>query len=408
MTRLDPSPQLLLTMALTCALCAGCNYFNQPLIYSIAKDLNILPEQAGFTVVLSQVGYALGLCLFVPLGDLFEKRSYICSLMLCTGMSLMGLANSQQLDTLYGFTLLAAFCSISTQILIPFTASLFNPQKSAQVVGWLMSGVLIGILFARTLSGLISTLWSWHAVYWISGCCIVFCAVLMWFQLPKSHGAIGLTVGKIYQSLWHFAQTEPRLMRRSGIGFLSFGLLSILFTSMSFILAEAPYHFNDFEIGLMGVIGVVGIWASQWTGKKIAQSQEKFVAKWAVRSLVIAWLPLAWAQHSLAVYILGLVFAYFGVSALHVLNQNLVYRISVSARSRINAIYMTCYFAGAALVSWLSLMLWQHYGWWACVLLGASLAILLMSLSHYDAKQSDNLMDFYMQPNSASSEQSER
>lgn len=392
MSEVTPSKQVVLMMAITCALCAGCNYFNQPLIYSIAQDLNILPEQAGFTVVLSQIGYTLGLCLFVPLGDLFEKRAYICGLMVLTALSLMGLAASQQITTLYTFTLLAAFCSISTQILIPFAASLFNRQKSAEVLGWLMSGVLIGILFARTLSGLISTLWSWHMVYWLSGCCILLFSILMWFQLPQSKSNLPLQPLQIYQSLWHWVKTEPRLLRRSLIGALSFGMLSILFTTMSFILAEAPYYFNDFEIGLMGIIGVVGIWASQWTGKMITRAQESFLANWATRSLFIAWLPLAAAQQSLSLYIIGLIFAYFGISALHVLNQNLIYRISVSARSRINAIYMTCYFSGAALMSFLSLKLWQNYGWWACVLLGGVLGIFILLLNAYDLGRKNNLI----------------
>lgn len=392
MSAVTPSKQIIFMMAMTCALCAGCNYFNQPLIYSIAQDLHILPEQAGLTVVLSQMGYTLGLCLFVPLGDLFEKRAYICGLMLLTALSLMGLAASQHITTLYGFTLLASFCSISTQILIPFAASLFSREKSAEVVGLLMSGVLIGILFARTLAGLISTLWSWHMVYWLSGCCILLFSILMWFQLPQSKTTLELKPLQIYQSLWHLIKNEPRLMRRSAVGCLSFGMLSILFTTMSFILAEAPYHFNDFEIGLMGIIGVVGIWASQWTGKMIARHQERFLATWATRSLFIAWLPLAAAQYSLALYILGLIFAYFGISALHVLNQNLVYRISLSARSRINAIYMTCYFSGAALMSFLSLKLWQNYGWWACVVLGSVLGIFILLLNAYDLRRKNNLI----------------
>ena len=389
-------------MAMTCALCAGCNYFNQPLIYSMAHDLNILPEQAGLTVVLSQIGYTLGLCMFVPLGDLFEKRRYICTLMLCTGCALIGLGFSQQLMPLYGFTLLAGFCSISTQILIPFAASLYNSHKSAEVVGLLMSGVLVGILFARTLAGLISTLWSWHMVYWISGGCILIFSVLMWFQLPQSQTTLQLKPLQIYQSLWYWVKTEPRLMRRSVIGALSFGVLIILFTTMSFILAEAPYYLNDFEIGLIGIIGIVGIWAAQWTGKMIARSRESFLATWATRSLCMAWLPLAAAQHALSLYILGLALAYFGASTLHVLNQNLVYRISASARSRINAIYMTCYFSGAALTSFLSLHLWQSYGWWACALLGGSLGLIIILLNHYDLRQQPNLIDVQMQPQAIS------
>lgn len=195
-------------MAMTCALCAGCNYFNQPLIYSIAKDLNITVAQSGWTVVLTQIGYATGLFLFVPLGDLFEKRFYVCSLMLCTGLALIGLSASTNLHMLYAFTLFTSFCSITTQILIPFAASLSTREKSAEVVGLMMSGVLVGILFARTVAGLISTLWSWHAVYLLSGCSILVLSIAMWFQLPTSKSPLQMNMVQIHQSLFSFARTD--------------------------------------------------------------------------------------------------------------------------------------------------------------------------------------------------------
>jgi predicted MFS family arabinose efflux permease len=216
----------------------------------------------------------------------------------------------------------------------------------------------------------------------------------MWFQLPKSEPNQSLKIIQIYQSLWYLSKTEPMLIRRSSIGFLSFGALSIIFTTMSLILANAPYHFNDFEIGLMGIVGVIGIWASQWTGKMIVQQREKWLASLATRSLLLAWLPLYFAQDALNSYIIGLILAYFGISALHVLNQNLVYRLSLSARSRINAIYMTCYFSGAAVMSFLSLILWQNYGWHACVALGIVLGLSILILNAYDFKYSKNKSNF--------------
>lgn len=389
------SPTFMFMMAMTCALCAGCNYFNQPLIYSIAHDLNISIAQSGWTVVLTQIGYALGLFLFVPLGDLFEKRLYICSLMFCTGLALIGLSASTNLQMLYSFTLLASFCSISAQILIPFAANLSPREKSAEVVGLLMSGVLLGILFARTIAGLISTLWSWHAVYLLSGCCILLLSIAMWFQLPRAKSQLTITMMQIYGSLWTFAKTEPMLIRRSIIGSLGFGMLSIIFSTMAFLLAEEPYHFNDFQIGLMGIVGAVGIWSSQWTGKMIGQHREKWVAHLATTGLLLAWLPLFFAQSSLALYIVGLILAYFGISALHVLNQNLVYRISIQARSRINAIYMTCYFSGAGIGAFLSMHLWKIYGWSACVALGMLFALLIFALNRYDLSRKENLVDLH-------------
>ncbi len=260
-----------------------------------------------------------------------------------------------------------------------------------------MSGVLVGILFARTVSGLISTLWSWHAVYLLSGCSILLLSIAMWYQLPKAKSQLQMSILQIYRSLFTFAKTEPMLIRRSIIGGLGFGMLSIIFTTMTFVLAEAPYHFNDFQIGLMGIVGVVGIWSSQWTGKMIGRHREKWVAQLATTGLILAWIPLFYAQSYLWVYIIGLIPAYFGISSLHVLNQNLVYRISVQARSRINAIYMTCYFSGAGIGAFLSLNLWKMYGWSACVALGFGFALLIFSINRYDLSRERNLVNIQSQ-----------
>lgn len=383
----QPSIGLVFMMAISCGLCAGANYFNQPLIFSIADDLNITAEQSGFTIVLAQLGYAAGLFILVPLGDLFEKRIYICALMLFTALTSVALALSNNIYMLYTFTLSMSLFSVATQVLVPYVSTLFPPQRSAEVVGLLMSGVLMGILFARTIAGLVSTLWSWHAVYLLSGGLILFFAICLWFKLPISNKDKQLNLINTYKSLFYLSSTKPHLIRRGIIGGLAFGMLSIIFTTMTYLLAQSPYYFNDFQIGLFGTVGIAGIYSSQWTGKKISAGREEFVALLSTSFLILAWIPLSFAQKNLYLYVVGLIFAYFAISALHVLNQNLVYRISKDARSRINAIYMTLYFSGAALGSILALYCLRYYGWYTCVALGSFFAIIIFILNQYDFKK---------------------
>ncbi|MCR4531955.1 MFS transporter [Acinetobacter venetianus] len=371
-------------MAMTCGICAGSNYYNQPLIYSIAEALHATAEQVAFTIVIGQLSYAVGLFLLVPLGDLFEKRSYICLLMCCTGLAQIGLSWSQTLTVLYSFTFLATFFSIATQVLIPFAAGLASPQKSPQVVGTLMSGLFLGILLARSIAGLLSTVWSWHAIYLISGILILVCALIMWLKLPTTKNEKKINILQIYRSLFTLATHQPHLLRRGLAGGIGFGILALIFTTMTFILANAPYHFNDFQIGLFGIVGLAGVFATTWAGKKIAAHHENKVALVCIWLLVLAWIPLFFAQKSLIYYAIGVIMAYFGLSAFHVLNQNLVYRLSVEARSRINSIYMTLYFGGAALGSFIAVYAWKHSGWTMCVILGLTMAILAFAIDRFD------------------------
>ncbi|WP_347456782.1 MFS transporter [Acinetobacter sp. ANC 7454] len=381
------SSQFVLLMAIACGLCAGSAYFNQPLIYSIEKSLGISTSQAGFAVVIAQIGYVLGLMLLVPLGDFLNKRKLIVCLMVFAATSQILLSFSTTLSTLYLFTLCATFGSISAQVLIPFASTISPPQSSAAIVGKLMSGLVMGIILSRTFAGFVSTYWSWEGVYLTSGIITLLFAVLMWNKLPNTQPQAGLTIGTIYKSLFTLAKNHPHLIRRACAGALAFGILSMIFTSMTFVLGSAPYHFSDFEIGLFGLLGVIGIYSSSWSGKTVGLGKENFVAKLCIFLMLFAPIPLYFAQQNIVVYAIGVLMAYFGLTAFHVLNQNLVYRIDLKSRSRINAVYMTIYFTGAALGSLGAVYAWEHWQWIGCIVLALVFAIGILLIDRFDFKK---------------------
>ncbi|WP_104490569.1 MFS transporter [Acinetobacter indicus] len=381
------SPQFVLLMALACGLCAGSAYFNQPLIYSIEKSLGISTSQAGFAVVVAQIGYGLGLMLLVPLGDLLNKRKLIVSLMVFAAISQILLSLSSSLSGLYFFTLCATFGAISAQVLIPFASTISPPESSAATVGKLMSGLVMGIILSRTFAGFVSTYWSWEGVYLSSGILTLGFALLMWHKLPNTEPQSGLTVTGIYRSLFKLAQHHPHLIRRACAGALGFGILSMVFTSMTFVLGSAPYHFSDFEIGLFGLLGVIGIYSASWSGKTVGQGKENLVATLCISLMLLSCIPLFFAQQNIVVYALGVLMSYFGLTAFHVLNQNLVYRIDIKARSRINAVYMTIYFSGAAIGSLGAVYAWEHFEWIGCVALGLVFALGILVIDRFDFKQ---------------------
>ncbi|WP_168405198.1 MFS transporter [Acinetobacter indicus] len=381
------SPQFVLLMALACGLCAGSAYFNQPLIYSIEKSLGISTSQAGFAVVVAQIGYGLGLMLLVPLGDLLNKRKLIVSLMVFAAISQILLSLSSSLSGLYFFTLCATFGAISAQVLIPFASTISPPESSAAIVGKLMSGLVMGIILSRTFAGFVSTYWSWEGVYLSSGILTLGFALLMWHKLPNTEPQSGLTVTGIYRSLFKLAQHHPHLIRRACAGALGFGILSMVFTSMTFVLGSAPYHFSDFEIGLFGLLGVIGIYSASWSGKTVGQGKENLVATLCISLMLLSCIPLFFAQQNIVVYALGVLMSYFGLTAFHVLNQNLVYRIDIKARSRINAVYMTIYFSGAAIGSLGAVYAWEHFEWIGCVALGLVFALGILVIDRFDFKK---------------------
>ncbi|WP_168383971.1 MFS transporter [Acinetobacter indicus] len=381
------SPQFVLLMALACGLCAGSAYFNQPLIYSIEKSLGISTSQAGFAVVVAQIGYGLGLMLLVPLGDLLNKRKLIVSLMVFAAISQILLSLSSSLSGLYFFTLCATFGAISAQVLIPFASTISPPESSAAIVGKLMSGLVMGIILSRTFAGFVSTYWSWEGVYLSSGILTLGFALLMWHKLPNTQPQPGLTVTGIYRSLFKLARHHPHLIRRAYAGALGFGILSMVFTSMTFVLGSAPYHFSDFEIGLFGLLGVIGIYSASWSGKTVGQGKENLVATLCISLMLLSCIPLFFAQQNIVVYAIGVLMSYFGLTAFHVLNQNLVYRIDIKARSRINAVYMTIYFSGAAIGSLGAVYAWEHFEWIGCVALGLVFALGILVIDRFDFKK---------------------
>jgi predicted MFS family arabinose efflux permease len=381
------SSQFVLLMAIACGLCAGSAYFNQPLIYSIEKSLKISTSQAGLTVVLAQIGYVLGLMLLVPLGDFLNKRKLVVSLMVFAAISQILLSLSTTLSTLYLFTLCATFGAISAQVLIPFASTISPPESSAATVGKLMSGLVMGIILSRTFAGFVSTYWSWEGVYLSSGVITLLFAVVMWKKLPNTQPQTGLTISSIYRSLFVLARSNPHLIRRACAGALGFGILSMVFTSMTFVLGNAPYYFSDFEIGLFGLLGVIGIYSSSWSGKTVGQGKENLVATLCIFLMLFSCIPLFFAQQNIWVYAIGVLMSYFGLTAFHVLNQNLVYRIDLKARSRINAVYMTIYFSGAALGSLGAVYAWEHFGWIGCVALGLGFSIGILLIDRFDFKK---------------------
>ena len=381
------STPVLLLMAVACGLCAGSNYFNQPLLHSIATQLQVRDASAALIVTLAQVAYAAGLLLLVPLGDMLERRRLITTLMLLAALGLFtsGFAGSYALLALG--TVLTGLFSVAAQVLVPLAATRAAPGRSGRAVGLVMSGLLVGILAARSVAGLLSELGGWTLVYrvaGVAGVAMVAVALALWWVMPRSRNA-GRAQGycQVLRSLGTLALRHPRLRSRALLGGLSFASVSVLFSTMALLLAGPAHRLGDAGIGLVGLAGVAGALMANVAGRMADRGQAQVATAVSVGLLLLGWGALWLGATSLVWFVVGMLVVDLALQGVHISNQNVIYRLDPTARARINAVYMTSYFTGAASGSALGSVAWLWGGWGATCALGGSIAVLnALALAH--------------------------
>ena len=352
---------LLWLMAIACGLCAGANYYCQPLIGSIQTDFNIPQADVALTVTIAQVSYALGLLLIVPLGDILNKTKLIPSLMFGAALGLGLCAVSSDIYMLWFGTLLAGLFSVAAQVLIPLATMAVKPEKTGEVVGLLMSGLLVGILLSTSIAGLLSYLVHWKLIYAISAGLMLMIAVVLKTQLPYLP-RYRMSYGKILKSMFVLLKEEPRLVFRAYTGAFAFAAMSILFSTIAILLSQS-FALSDLIIGFVTLVGVFGALSTKKIGQYADRGYIKTISWIGLSLMAVSWLLLYMGQYQLMYYIIGFSVINLGLAAIHSSNQNVIFRLRPDAKSRVNSIYMTLYFIGGASGSALGIYAWHHGGW---------------------------------------------
>lgn len=377
---------VLLLMAGATGLCAGSNYFNQPLLHSIAVGLQVSEASAALTVTLAQVAYAVGLLFLVPLGDKLERRALAVGLMLLSALGLLISGYAQGFGMLVAGTVLTGLFSVAAQTLVPMAATLSDPRRSGQAVGLVMSGLLTGILVARSVAGLLSGVGGWSMVYRAAAVAMLALAAALWFALPRSRNPAQASYPQLLRSLGTLFMRHPRLRSRALLGALSFGAVSVLFSTMALLLAGPGYRMGDTAIGLVGLVGVAGALMASIAGRLADRGWGQATSAAGVLLLLASWGFLWLGIDHLGWFLLGMLLIDIGLPSVHISNQNVIYRLAPQARARINAVYMTSYFVGAASGSALGAFAWRHGGWPATCLVGAGVALLAGAALVYDQR----------------------
>ncbi|WP_280691623.1 MFS transporter [Kitasatospora sp. GAS204B] len=364
-------------MSAAVGLCVASNYYAQPLLDTIARDLRLSAASAALVVTVAQVGYALGLILVLPLGDLMERRRLVSGLTLATACSLALTAVAPNTGLLLAGTALTGLLSVTAQVLVPFAADLATPHRRGQVVGTVMSGLVLGMLLARTASGALAAVGGWRTVYWAAAAAMAVLAATLHRALPQYRGSAGLRYGPLLRSTARLLVDEPVLRARALLGLLAFACFSALWTSLAFLLSGPGYDWSDSEIGLLGLAGAAGAIAAQLAGRLADRGRTTLTTMVSALLLLGSWGLLALGAHQVAALIAGIVLLDLAHQGVHITNQSLIYALRPDARGRITSAYMTCYFVGGAIGSALAGVVHAHAGWNGVCVLGAALALLL-------------------------------
>ncbi|CAM4037963.1 MFS transporter [Comamonas aquatilis] len=376
-----PAPQglgasSLLLMALACGLCAGGNYFNQPLLHSIAEHFEVAQATAAVSVTLAHVAYASGLLLLAPLADKLQRRGLAVSLMLlaAVGQAICGFAPSVQ--AFMAGTVVAGLFSVAAQVLVPMAAALAMPGQSGRAVGWVMSGLLLGILLARSVAGMVSEAWGWQAVYQGAAVVMAVVALWLWKMLPASRSSLPVSYGQVLASMWQLLRGQQALRQRTLVSALAFASVSVLFSTMALQLSSGPLGLGDGQIGMIGLAGAAGALVATQAGRLVDKGLGRVSCAIGALALLLSWPMLWWGGAHLGWFVLGLIVIDLGLQCLNITNQATVAQLLPAARGRMNAVYMTGYFLGAALGSALGTLAWRINGWQGACTLGLLLAVL--------------------------------
>jgi predicted MFS family arabinose efflux permease len=362
---------MVLLLAAACGAAVANNYYAQPLLHTIAATFGVSEATAGLLVTAGQAGYAVGLALLVPLGDLLERRRLIARMLVLTAVAQTLAAVAPTFAVLASALALAGVTSVVAQIIVPMAASLATDNERGQVVGKVMSGLIIGILLARTISGLIASVAGWRPVYVMAAAAMLLLAAVLYRALPEVAPSERIPYRALLRSVLDLIREEPVLRQRMGLGAASLGCFSILWTPIAFLLSGPPYHYGTALIGLFGLAGLAGAAAAPAAGRLADRGRGRYATLGSIVILLGSWSLLDLGAHSLAALIAGTIALDLGVQALHISNQSAIYALRPQARSRLNTAYMVAYFLGGAVLSAAASLVYSAAGWNGICALGA-------------------------------------
>lgn len=356
------SKMQILFMAITAGVCVANIYYNQPILKDIGASFHITESDAGLISVLAQAGYGLGLFFLTPLGDKLNRKKLIITLQLLLVLALLGMVFISNFSGICAMSLLIGLLGVAAQVILPMAASL-DAQNRGRTVGIIFTGILVGILAARVLSGYISALLSWRYVFGISSVMVLGTTLLMQFSLPDVKPQFAGNYSVLLRSIFTQVKRFALLRRMALLGALIFGVFCSFWTTLTFHFSGAPFHFSSGTIGLFGILAIGGALLAPYFGKLADKGNPARLQMLTVLMIIIGVLMIKIFPANIFSFIIAVLLLDVGVQATQVTNMAMIYTLDESAHSRINTVYMTTYFIGGAIGTFVGIQCWRIGGW---------------------------------------------
>lgn len=386
------SSRLVTLMALCCALAVSTIYYHQPLLPQMAASFGLAPTQAGLVATLTQLGYAAGLLLIVPLADCRQPRQLALLAIAANALALLLCAVAPTFTMLCVSSLLVGVTAITAQLIIPCLSGLATSAERGRIVGSLLSGLSAGLLLARTLGGFAGENMGWRAVFVLASLSDVVLLIIVAKCLPAATSLTTISYGWLLRSLGSLVREEGVLRYCAASGLLMFAAFSALWASLAALLAQPPYGFDSATIGLFGLVALLGIVASPHIGALTDRLGVRTMVLAGAMTLALGFACIAAGGRHLGWLILGMVLLDVGNRAGLVANQARVFTLRPEARSRLNTVFMGSYFLGGAIGAALGNYGVHRAGWIGLAAVGILLSCAATALNALAPRESSSTM----------------
>ncbi|MBK1440337.1 MFS transporter [Parapedobacter sp. ISTM3] len=374
------SKRTLWLMTVGAGLVVANNYYNQPLLALIARDFQVSEAQAGSVAMVTQIGYAAGLFFLVPLADMFHRKRLILTIFPFIVLSLLLATFSYTLSWLVIASFFIGLTSIIPQLFVPLAATLSSPAEKSKSIGMVMSGLLIGVLASRVISGFIGAQLGWRYMFFIGATIMFIYWVLVMKTLPEVKPSFKGSYGSLMRSLVHYFRTDSALRLAAWRGACSFAIFTTFWTTLVFHLEAPPFYASSDVAGAFGILGIAGALVPAFLGKMIDRiDRNQLVIGLSVLTLISWWLIGIPGATGYGALIIGVLLIDAALQGIHLTNQAIIFAKHPEATNRVNTVYMTSYFVGGSLGTFVASLAWEHFQWTGVTLVGVGFALLMLA-----------------------------
>lgn len=372
---------LLLTMAVIAGLTVANCYYNQPLLEMIRHDMGVSQHEANLITVVTQIGYALGLCFLIPMGDLYSRRRIIVINMSVTAVMAIFIAFSQRVWIVWGASLLLGACSVIPQFFIPIAGQYSEKKNKGRNMGIVLSGLLTGILASRVISGYVGEWLGWREMFIIAALIMIVCLILTLKIMPQIDSNYVGTYRGLMKSVFHIVANNARIRLYAIRAAFSFGSMMAIWSCLAFRLAQAPFFSGSEMVGTLGMCGIAGALAASGLGKLVNQWGIRKLSLYGACLQLVAWTTAYLFGDTYMGLIVAIILVDIGLQCLQLSNQSGCIQEMPEASNRANTIFMTTYFIGGSFGTYCAGLAWTHEGWMGVCAVGAVLAAISLCIT---------------------------